>query len=168
MFIFFLLPYQKNNGLSDISYPKRELYRYLSTLPKNAMIAAHPFIADSIPLLAKKKVFINFELSHPWYNNYWRTIKKRTFSFFDAYYAEDQKNIYEFCKQNKIDYLIVDTNHFSKNYLEAKQFYFEPFNSYVINLIKNRKKFALANLPNFKKDFVEDNIFLVKSDKLNY
>ena len=157
---------KQNNGIYDMSLSQKELYQYLKTLPKDVTIAAHPFLADSIPIFSKRKVFINFELSHTWYNNYWETVEKRTFDFFDAYYSEDLKFIYEFCKRNKIDYLVVDTNLFSKEYLNRKRFYFEPFNSYIINLIKNRKFFALANIPDSKKDFIKNNIFLVKTDRL--
>src|SRR5215475_14374306 len=61
-------------GLRDQS-GYRQLYEHLRTLPKNSLIAAHPSLADYIPTFTKRKVFINFELSHPWPDKYWPVIK---------------------------------------------------------------------------------------------
>lgn len=135
----------KNLALVDLSQNK-ELYEYLSNLPENAVIAAHPCLADGIPIFTQKKVFINFELSNPWYNIYWKTIEKRTYDFFNAYYSEKPKHIYEFCNKNGIDYLVVDKKHFQEGYLTEEMVYFEPFQRYISNLLKERKHFILPNM----------------------
>ena len=110
------------------------------------MIAAHPYLADGIPIFAQKKVFINYELSNPWYNEYWKTVKKRTFDFFNAYYSEDPKVIYEFFNENGIDYLVVNKKHFQGKNLTDGKTYFEPFQRYISNLLKKKKHFVLPNM----------------------
>jgi hypothetical protein len=135
----------KNLALVDLSQNK-ELYEYLSNLPEDIVIAAHPCLADGIPIFTQKKVFINFELSNPWYNKYWEIVKKRTFDFFNAYYSEKPRPIYEFCNKNGIDYLVVDKKHFQEGYLTDEKVYFEPFQRYISNLLKNRKHFILPNM----------------------
>jgi len=44
----------KNLALVDLSQNK-ELYEYLSNLPENAVIAAHPCLADGIPDIHSEK-----------------------------------------------------------------------------------------------------------------
>lgn len=157
----------KEANLIDMSHNK-ELYGYLSSLPKDAMIAAHPLLADGIPTFALRKVFVKFELSLPYLDNYWETIKKRTFNLFDAYYSENPLSIYRFCEENEIDYLVVDKKHFTKEYLTQKKIYFEPFNTYVVNIAGKRADFALRNIPERDKLFVKDDIFVIKRDVLKH
>jgi len=152
-------------GFIDMSENK-SLYIYLNSLPKETMIAAHPRLADGIPTFAQRKVFIKYELSHAAFDNYWKTIKKRTFDFFDAYYSEDPSFIYEFCEQNGIDYLVINKEHFTEKYLGG-DIYFEPFNTYVKNITRKRKKFLLDNIPEEDKLFTTNNIFVIKKDILN-
>lgn len=152
---------EKNMGLIDMSRNK-DLYEYLNSLPKDVMIAAHPYLADGIPTFARRKVFIKYELSHPYFDKYWEIIKNRTFDFFNAYYSEDLLSIYKFCEENRIDYLVVHKWHFTKEYLMSKRIYFEPFNSYVIHITKRRRNFALKDIPEEDKLFAKDDIFVIK------
>lgn len=163
--IFLDFNVNKNIGLIDMSHNK-DLYEYLNKLPEDTMIAAHPKSADGIPTFTQRKVYIKYELSHPFFDKYWETIKKRTNDFFNAYYAEDPKTIFNFCEKNDIDYLVVDRRHFSKEYLKRGKIYFEPFNTYIKTIIKERKDFVLADIPDKDKLFIKDNIFVIGKDDL--
>jgi hypothetical protein len=44
----------------------------------------------------------------------------------------------------------VDRQHFTEEYFREEKIYFEPFNAYIMNLIKERKNFALPGV--FTKD----------------
>ncbi|NQU73782.1 MAG: hypothetical protein HQ547_03620 [Candidatus Omnitrophica bacterium] len=163
--IFLNVSSQRSNGLTNTSYNK-SLYSYLNSLPKETVIAAHPVLANNIPTFAQRKVFINYELSHCVFDNYWKTIKKRTFDFFDAYYSEDPSFIYEFCERNGIDYLVIDKRHFTEKYLRGS-IYIEPFSTYVKNITRKRKKFFLDTIPEENKLFTTRNVFVIKKDILN-
>ncbi|MFB0561847.1 MAG: hypothetical protein ACETWM_11655 [Candidatus Lokiarchaeia archaeon] len=164
--VFLNIDHQYSVGLINMS-DKKDLYNYLNSLPKKTMIVAHPGLADGIPTFAQRKVFIKYELSHPVFDNYWKTIKKRTVDFFNAYYSENTLLIYDFCKQNGIDYFIVDKKHFTEKYLNHGRIYFEPFNTYVKNITEKRKNFVLDNIPEEDKLFVANDIFVIKKDVLN-
>ena len=164
--VFLNIDHQYSVSLINMS-DKKDLYNYLNSLPKETMIVAHPRLADGIPTFAQRKVFIKYELSHPIFDNYWKTIKKRTVDFFDAYYSENSLFIYAFCKQNGIDYFVVDKKHFTEKYLKHGRIYFEPFNTYVKNITEKRKNFALDNIPEEDKLFVTNDIFVIKKDVLN-
>ena len=49
-------PFLKNE---IVHFNKKELYDFISTLPKKALIAGHPEEMDEIPLIAKRKVLFN-------------------------------------------------------------------------------------------------------------
>lgn len=146
--------------------PYQALYTYLNRLPKDTMIAAHPKLADGIPLFARRKVLIKYELASPIYSNFWREVKKRTYAFFDAYYAENVSSIDQFCERNGIDYLVVDKNHFTEKYINKKRIYFEPFNTYTKNKIGERRIFALMQIPEKEKLFTDGSIFVIHKKSL--
>ena len=152
-------------GLTNMSSGK-ELYEYLAELPKDTMIAAHPETADGIPLFARRKVFVKGQLSFPFFDSYWNTIKKRTFDLFDAYYTEEPLQVYAFCEENGIDYLVVDSGHFTEEYLAGKKVYFEPFGTYIRDITAVRNRFVLQNVPQEYRLFTKGDIFVINKNML--
>ena len=155
----------KNTGLVSTVHEK-ELYEFIGTLPKSSLIAAHPNVANNIPLLSKRRVFVNQELSHTWFDRYWALISARTFALFDAYYGDNPSAIYQFCLDNAIDYILVDKSHFTDKFLVKGDIYFEPFNQYVKGLIKQRKTFVLSTIADKDKLFELNNKFIIHRDVL--
>lgn len=139
-----------------------QLYNFLQSLPKNVFLAGHPTFMNNIPTFAKRKVLINEETSEPYYTNYYSVIKARTYDFFNAYYSDSPKLIFDFCKKYNITHIIVCKSDFSKDCLERGEFYLEPFNDYIKNLIKNKNRFALMEIPETEKIFDENDIFVIK------
>jgi hypothetical protein len=174
--ILLALDFNKNKdvGLTDFSnYYRANLsvssrfYEYLSTLPKNALIAAHPYLADPIPTFAQRKVFLNYELSYAWYDKYWETIEARTRELFAAYYSAEFASIYEFANKHQIDYVVVDTRHFSREFLDQSKPYFEPFNTYVRSLSRDSQEYALMKIPESDKLFKDGDVFVISTAALN-
>jgi hypothetical protein len=159
--------YIHQSGLTEPFPMTTDLYRYLNGLPKNALMAAQPYLADSIPAFAQRKVFINFELSHPFFDRYWTTIKTRTIDFFDAYYAQDCATVHQFAEKYHIDYFVVDRRHFEKVYLSQGKIYFEPFNSRVKASVHNRDHFFLMSLSEREKLFTAGDLFVFNTELLN-
>jgi hypothetical protein len=155
----------KGTGLSDKTEYKN-LYLYLNSLPKSVLIAAPPYIADYIPTFTKKKVFINFELAHPWARSYWEVIKSRPQEFFEAYYSDQIDAVAHFCKKNGIDYLVIDKRHFRYEYLQEGQIYFEPISTEVRRYAKKQKRFALLDIPDANKVFVDGDVFVIRAEVL--
>ena len=144
--------------------PSPGLYNFLLKLPKDILIAGHPTPMDNIPTFAKRKVFINEETSLPYYSNFYPIIKERTHAFFKAYYSDSSEEIYDFCKKFNITHLVVYKSHFSDDYLTNGQFYLNPFNDYIRNLVKNKSTFALINISENKRVFDDGDIFVVKTE----
>ncbi|MFH1360501.1 MAG: hypothetical protein ABIJ41_05635 [Candidatus Omnitrophota bacterium] len=144
----------------------QDLYHYLNTLPRNVMIAAHPLLADNIPLYAQRKVFVNDETAVPLFDKYWNTIKKRLFIFFDLYYADNPLLTYKYCLDHHIDYLVVREGDFEKDFLKRGSFYFYPFNPFIQRLVRMRETFALRDIPKEYRLFEKNNIFVISKDAL--
>ncbi|MCF7907363.1 MAG: hypothetical protein K9L86_00580 [Candidatus Omnitrophica bacterium] len=146
--------------------PYPGLYRFLSTLPESSLIAGHPVLMDDVPTFAKRIVFISQETSMPYYANFYPFIKKRTYDFFRAYYSNDLREIDDFFKKYNITHMVVQKSNFSEDYIKRSQFYFNPFNAYVEDIIKNRKKFALMDVPQDSRLFETEDVFVIAKDSL--
>lgn len=159
--------YYHQSGITNNKFAiSKELYDYLHSLPKDTVLAAQPYLADNIPTFAQRKVLVNSELSHPWFDTYWHTLKERTTDFFTAYYATDAQSIHEFCEKYGIEYVVVDKRHFTAAYLEEGKIYFEPFNTAIKELVRNRQDFALLHVSEADKLFVDGEVFVIRRDAL--
>jgi hypothetical protein len=152
-------------GLADQS-AGRPLFEFLETLPPTVLIASHPDAADYIPTFARRKVFLNFELSYPFYDVYWQTITERTTAFFDAYYAGTRADAYEFCVKHRIDYLVVRMRDFQQDYLSTHRIYFEPFEQHVRARIAVTPHHALAGIRPEEMLFRDGDTFVISTDIL--
>lgn len=136
-------------GLED--YGKRKkLYTFLARTPPNALVAAHPMLADGIPLFSLRRVYVDFEHAQPFYPRYWRAMKARTRAFFAAYYAPDQESICRFLEHEGISHLVVERRHFKMGYLIRERLYFEPFHTEIRARVLGRDDFFLRRLPRSK------------------
>lgn len=151
-----------------VNYKNIRLYQFISTLPKNALIAGHPFEMSEIPLFSKRKVFIQFELSTPFYRNYYEQIKQRTYDFFRLYYSGSFNEIKKVCIEYGIDYVLVKKEHFSRPYIEKNNFYIEPFNLQIRHIIENniRNGFVLANVSADYKVYEDNDTIIFKVNEL--
>lgn len=138
---------------------QREMLAFLQRLPKDALVAAHPLEADNVPLISRRKVLANQELSLPYQMGYYGVIRQRIFDFFEAYYARDWGEIEEFVEKYGIGALVVNKTHFTPTFLQGR-IYFEPFHSFAKKKIEGAHGFALLAAPGEKVCF-ENSRFLV-------
>jgi hypothetical protein len=148
-------------GIYDYSQ-YRDLYHFLRHTPKATLIAGHPQLMDPFPTFSHRKAFLTYEISHTWIDHYWEVIKTRTFDFFKAYYAEDPAELRQFCQYYGIDYLLVRDEDFSREVLENGRIYFEPFGSWVRELVKNRSHFAALDRKSFPVVYRSDGVRVLK------
>ena len=110
-------------GLKDYS-AYRAVYAALAETPKDALIAGHPNLMDTIPTFAQRRAFATYELAHPWSRGYWAKLKPRLVDLFKAYYAADPQEVVAFCRKYGIAFLIVDDRHFTPAFLKGGYFLF--------------------------------------------
>jgi len=143
---------------------REELYKFLSTLPKEVLIAGYPNDMDGVPLLSKRKVLVNMELALPYYTNYYSEIRRRTFDLFTAYYSNDPSEVKGFCNKYGLDYLVVNKEHFDWKFLHGK-IYYSPFGEYAKSLVEKNKTFVLTNVPDSKKVFKNGTYSVISCNK---
>jgi hypothetical protein len=148
-------------GIYDYS-SEAALYRFVQSTPKTSLMAGPPDLMDSVLTFGRRKAFVTYELSHTWYTRYWEVIKKRTFDFYRAYYAEEPAEVREFCRENGIDYLIVRDEDFSRDLLKKTQIHFEPFDAYIKDLVNSRSYFAVLDRRAFPPIYDVDGIRVIK------
>ncbi len=143
-------------------YGRKGLYDFLATLSRDSLIAGHPKEMDEIPLLCKRKVLVQRELSLPYYRKYYSEISCRTRDFFRLYYSSDKNEAKAICDFYGIDYIVIDKEHFSNAYLEGGFFYHEPFNNFVKKIIFSNRDlgFLFKDIP-AGKGLYEDEKFIV-------
>jgi len=144
------------------------LYSFLSTLPKDALIAGHPFEINEVPLFSKRKVFIEYELSLPYYKNYYKKIVQRTNDFFKLYYSSSVDEIKNICSNYNINYIVIKKEHFTRSYLDNNNFYIMPFSNKIQEIVlQNKGKgFALLSILQKYKLYEDENYFVVKIDSM--
>lgn len=157
--LFIAQPYKKHSPC--VWCFQQDLFKFISDLPKDVTIAAHPYLASFIPTFSKRKVFISYELTIPYYKGYYERIKQRTKDFFKAYYASDGKVISDFCNRYKIDYFLINKKDFSPDYLKKSQFYLNPFNEFIKEQVA-KKNFFFENKNSLDIVFEQGKFYLVK------
>jgi len=170
-------------GLKDYS-AYHALYSALASTPKDALIAGHPNLMDTIPTFARRRAFATYELAHPWSRGYWGKLNPRLHDFFQAYYAADPQVVVNFCRKYDIAFLIVDDRHFSPAFLQGGYFlfpydepqipgtsrglaertycpFFAPFDEQIKQLTQGRRHFALLSDPSFRPLPIDQHIRLL-------
>ncbi len=136
----------------------QDIYNFISTLPKDSLIAGYPKDLDCIPLFSQRSVLINDELNIPFAKNYYEKIKVRLIDLFSAYYSDKETDIKELCKEYNLTHILVNKERFSNNSLNKELIYYNPFDK----LIKERKNndFILPKLEN-KSVFTSKSQFIL-------
>lgn len=110
----------KNESLFDYGADVG-LYEALRQTPKDSLLAGHPFLMDNALTFGQRRVYISYELTHPWSKGLWEKQAPRLRKLFDAYYASDPALVRAFCEQERIDFLLVDERHFSREFLDNQR-----------------------------------------------
>ena len=150
---------QVDTQMAVVDRTEREMLEFLKGLPKSALVAAHPVVANNVPLVARRKVLANEELSLPYQMGYYTQVRQRLLDLFEAYYARNWGEIEEFARKHDIAALVADKTHFSQTFLQGR-IYFEPFGSLVRKRLEHKGGFALMAPPRERVCF-ENHRYLV-------
>jgi hypothetical protein len=134
---------------------QRSLYTFVETLPKQALFSGEPCLLDDIPLYAKRTTIMSCEPRGYDQN------KQLVWDTLFSYYTNDMGDIVNYCANYHIDYLLVDTNRYTPEFLETGQFYYEPYNSEITAWLNGRSSFALLTIPDEQMLFQQDNLFVI-------
>jgi len=133
----------------------KEVYDYLKALPDDALITGHPVDMNCIALFGQKRPFVMSMANSALLKDFYKIMRQRNFDFFSAYYSSDKKQVQEFCKKNDITHIVVNKEHFTKEYLNQDFYYseaFEPIDikKHIKSLTKDKKEYYLLNPENIE------------------
>jgi hypothetical protein len=152
-----------HTGIYDYS-KYADLYRFFESTPVTSVVAGNPRVMDDVVTFGRRKAFVTYELSHTWYKDYWKIIKKRTFDLLRAYYARDPEQVRNFCRGNGIDYLVILEEDFQPERVKSGKIHFEPFGQYVRDLAGTRSSFAVLDEKEFPPLFRMKGLRVIKPD----
>ena len=146
--------------LTEVSYldpppDERELLAFLQTLPKDAVIGGAPCALDSVQLFAKRQAMMSCETPRA---------DEIAGEVLEAYYADSRQVVAEFCRTHEVDYLVVDLNTYSREYLDQGWVFFEPHNGAILPQILDQERFVLAELPDEAKLFQQGDYYVTGCD----
>lgn len=113
---------------------QRALYEYLASLPKDTLVAGSPQNLDGVPLFSHRNVLFRRLFPDP---------SAPIIEMFNAYYGDSASEILEFCYHYGVDTWVIDKRDFEQEFLAAEDFFYQPYNESIKEIVSKRSKFIL-------------------------
>jgi hypothetical protein len=133
------------------------LYDYVEMLPKDVLLAGSPCVLDNIPFYSKRSVLFSCK-------RYPEEDAPLILDSMRSNYASDGEQIYSFCRDYGVTHLAIDQDTLQLDFVNEGDYFFEPYNSILAPELTGRTDFALNNVPEDKKLFQIDSVFVIPCD----
>ncbi len=117
-------------------------YDYLQSLPKDTLVAAHPYDADPIPMLARRSVLAGHETSLAYHMGFYSQVKPRITDSLAAFYAFDWPTIERLHERYGVEVMMVN----SRRYEPFWAHYHEPWYPDIVKRLERGKDEPFAAL----------------------
>ncbi|MGL5832571.1 MAG: hypothetical protein ACRC1Z_04970, partial [Waterburya sp.] len=97
-----------------------EIYQYLARQPKDILVASLSTEVNNIPAFTQRSILVGDEFAMAYHPTYHQQIQQRTVDLLQAQYSPDLKVLQFFLRQYNVDYLLLDDNAFTADYLVNK------------------------------------------------
>jgi len=104
---------------------RERAFAFVATLPEDALVAAHPEDADSIPLRTRRSVLASKEVALPYYLGYYQRLAERLEAALRGFYALDWAEVEALHERYGADVMLVNRGRFD---VGSRRFV-EPFRS---------------------------------------
>lgn len=142
------------------------LYEFLSSHPKDAVIASLSNEADNLPMFAKRSVLINREIALPFHKGYYSQIRQRTIDLINAEYSPDIADLQKFIQKHNVSYLLIDSDTFTPEYLTRDRWLmqFQPDAKTAADNLKRNVIPALAKIADHCSEMKTGNLNLISAE----
>ncbi|MBE2223966.1 MAG: hypothetical protein IAF02_20665 [Anaerolineae bacterium] len=141
---------------------EREMYEYLQSLPKDALISGHPCSLDGVPIFAQRNILFNCE-------EYGYADPQSVSATLVAYYNDNPEQILAYCHEYGVDYLIVDTEKWlTHDRIVAGNFFYEPYASALQPDLIAQSQFALASINPEQYLFTAGSLFIIPCTEIAF
>jgi hypothetical protein len=131
---------------------ERGLYRFLETLPVDVLVSGSPCDLDGVPLFARRMIVTSCEQPRSG-----RLLMEALL----AYYAAEVESVGAYCQLRGVDYLVLNKRSFEQQALQDGDYFFEPYNSYLQQVIGGQQVFALPAIAEEKSVFENETFAVV-------
>jgi hypothetical protein len=123
-----LLPWAVSVWNRPVDTDLEKVYAFISTLPKDTLVAAHPDLADFVPVRTRRSVLTSTEISMAWMENYYKQMKPRVEASLRAAYATRIEEVDRQLEPLGVDVMLTGPS------VWQTQGYFAPFDELVREL----------------------------------
>jgi hypothetical protein len=143
---------------SPVDVDMENAYVFLRSLPRDTLVAAHPDVADFIPLRARLSVLASTETSLSFMAGYYQSLVPRLRASFDAAYADSWRALDERLAPYGVDVMVTSP------YVWQQSTYFAPFDTQVRRLLEagQQNGFVLRKPPEDRVLFRSGEVYVVK------
>ena len=115
------IPYVFAQGFQNwIIGTNNEVYQYLAQQPKDVVVASLSEDANNIPAFSQRSILVGLEFAMAYHPSYYNRIKQRFTDLLEAQYTSNLEILQSFIRQYNIDFILVETNAFTPEYLLQK------------------------------------------------
>jgi len=159
--IAFFLPDALRRWHRPVDPDMERAYAFLATLPRDTLIAAHPDVADFIPLRSQRSVLASTETSLPFMLGYYDALKPRLRASLTAAYASSWQELDAALAPYHVGVMV------SAPYVWMKESYYRPFDSVVAAARARGQGFVLQHPDPGRVLFRSGEVYVVRVDALS-
>lgn len=100
-----------------------ELYQFFQKQPKDIIIASISGKVDDIPPFSQRALLFGWEYANPYHLGYYSQIRQRATDMIRAQYSQDIKLIQNFIQKYQVDFLLLDKNAFTPQYMDTNDWF---------------------------------------------
>ncbi|MDJ0595581.1 MAG: hypothetical protein QNJ72_37290 [Pleurocapsa sp. MO_226.B13] len=127
-----------------------EIYQYLARQPKDILVASLSEEVNNLPAFSRRSILAGSEFSLAYHPMYYNQIQQRTIDLLQAQYTPELKVLQSFIEQYKIDFILIETNAFTSEYLLTKSWlinsYYADETQKVVEILRSGSSPKLAEL----------------------
>lgn len=142
-----------------------ELYQFFQKQPKDIIIASISRKVDDIPPFSQRAILFGWEYANPYHLGYYSQIRQRATDLIRAQYSQDIKLIQNFIQKYQVDFLLLDKNAFTPQYMDTNDWFrqWQPIAKEVLVQINRGITPALANVTSCAV-FETNSLVVLKAD----
>ncbi len=155
---FVLLPHARDVARQPVDTHLENVYAFIATLPNSTLVAAHPDLADFIPVRSRRSVLTSTEISMAWMAGYYAQMKPRVEASLRAAYATGIDEVDAALLPYGVDVLVTGPP------VWETTSYFAPFDGLVQSLLERGEQlgFVLRQPPEDRILFASGDYYVVR------
>jgi hypothetical protein len=155
-----LLPGALRDLRQPVDSDLERAYVFIASLPKDTLVAAHPDLADFVPLRSRRSVLVSTEIALPFMLGYYGQLRPRIIASLRAAYATSLAEMDESLRPFGTDVMLTRASVFQK------PDYFRPYDQLTQELRERgrRRGFVLRSPPADRVLFRSGDVLIVRVD----